>query len=605
MSQVRLLRRLLLVQLLAALLFLTLLLGFLSRTWSAAQGRLVQEDLEVRARLVVDTIRSMLPEAAGRLQAFVRDTGQAADTRLTVVAPDGTVLADTWEAPERMESHADREEVARALAGQVAFARRYSFTLHTEVVYLAMPLTRDGQVLAVLRAARPALPLDHDLTAVRLVFLIAGLAFMLLVAAATLLATRRLRRSLRTLEEGAARFAAGDLALPLSVVEEELQGLAAAMNRMAQELAGRIRAALREKNELEALFASMLEGVIVLDQEGRIQRVNDAAIRLLGLDSRRSLVGRQVLEVIRHRQLERLAGETLTRDSPVAGEVTLPGGPGGDRFLAVHGVHLLDEDGLPRGGLVVLHDVSHIRRLETVRRDFVANVSHELKTPITSIKGFVETLLAGAMEEPENGRRFLEIVGRQADRLSDIVDDLLVLARLEADAEAGGFTLAPHPLAPVLEAAQAAVSLRTAEKGITVETDCPPDLAARINPPLLEQVVVNLLDNAVKYSGNDTTIWMEAYASGEEVVIAVIDQGPGIAAEHLPRLFERFYRAEKARSRKKGGTGLGLAIVRHIVTAHGGQVKVQSAPGRGSVFSVHLPRVAGIEAAPAGPATGA
>jgi two-component system phosphate regulon sensor histidine kinase PhoR len=236
-----------------------------------------------------------------------------------------------------------------------------------------------------------------------------------------------------------------------------------------------------------------------------------------------------------------------------------------------------------------LNDVTRLRRLENIRRDFVANVSHELKTPVTAIKGSVETLLDGALQKPEDARRFLEIVTRQADRLNAIIDDLLSLSRIEQEAERHEIPLQRSHLNEVLRGAVQACEVGAAAKSIRIGLSCPEPLLARINPPLLEQAIVNLIDNAVKYSRPESEVRVEARPENGEILILVRDHGCGIGKEHLPRLFERFYRVDKARSRKEGGTGLGLAIVKHIVQAHAGTVTVASVPGEGSTFTIHLP----------------
>ena len=238
----------------------------------------------------------------------------------------------------------------------------------------------------------------------------------------------------------------------------------------------------------------------------------------------------------------------------------------------------------------MLHDVTHLRRLEMSRRDFVANVSHELKTPITSIKGFVETLLAGALQEPENARNFLGIVSRQTDRLNEIIDDLLSLSRIERDAEQGRVFLTAGRLKAVLDSAIQICEAKATAKKITVQLNCPDQLQARDNAPLLEQALVNLIDNAVKYSPAGSAVQVEALRDDAEVVVRVRDQGVGIEKSQLDRIFERFYRVDAGRSRKIGGTGLGLAIVKHIAQAHHGRVTVESTPGEGSLFSLHLRR---------------
>jgi two-component system phosphate regulon sensor histidine kinase PhoR len=238
--------------------------------------------------------------------------------------------------------------------------------------------------------------------------------------------------------------------------------------------------------------------------------------------------------------------------------------------------------------LVVLHDITQLRQLENTRRDFVANVSHELKTPITSIKGFVETLLAGALKEPENAANFLKIIAKQTDRLTEIIDDLLTLARIEQEAERRQIFLHGQKIKAVLLSAIQVCEAKARAKGIDLELTCPDDLRAQVNPPLLEQALVNLVDNAVKFSEPGKVVRVEAQREGPQVIIRVRDQGPGIPPEHLPRIFERFYRVDAGRSRKIGGSGLGLAIVKHIALAHGGRVTAASTPGKETVFSLHL-----------------
>ena len=238
---------------------------------------------------------------------------------------------------------------------------------------------------------------------------------------------------------------------------------------------------------------------------------------------------------------------------------------------------------------MVLNDVTRLKTLENIRRDFVANVSHELKTPITSIKGFLETLRDGAVIDPENTTKFLEIIIKHADRLSEIIEDLLSLSRIERDRERGEIVLEEGPIIPVLESVVRACAKRCAIKNIAIQLDFPGDIIARINTTLLEQAVVNLVDNAVKYSEPGSSVLIQAFKNDDRITIRVKDSGCGIPKEHLTRIFERFYRVDKARSRKVGGTGLGLSIVRHIVNAHGGEISVESSPGRGSAFSICLP----------------
>jgi two-component system phosphate regulon sensor histidine kinase PhoR len=331
----------------------------------------------------------------------------------------------------------------------------------------------------------------------------------------------------------------------------------------------------------------MVEGVLAVDREERLISINQAAASLLGIRSTEAS-GRSIQEVVRNVELQQFIAKTLSETGRVEGEITLR--ENGERFLQAHGTILRDGSGREIGALVVLNDITRLRRLEGVRREFVANVSHELRTPITSIKGFVETLLDGAMWRPPDAERFLGIVAKQADRLNAIVTDLLTLSRVEQDTEKLSIPLEEHSIREVLKEAVQVCELKGVAKDVTIALTCDEKISARINPPLLEQAVVNLVDNAVKYSDSGKTVRVEGTESGSEVIISVIDEGCGIAKEHLPRLFERFYRVDRARSRELGGTGLGLAIVKHIAKAHGGHVAVESALGKGSTFTIHLPR---------------
>ncbi|MBU4393653.1 MAG: ATP-binding protein, partial [Proteobacteria bacterium] len=262
---------------------------------------------------------------------------------------------------------------------------------------------------------------------------------------------------------------------------------------------------------------------------------------------------------------------------------------GQEKYFYAHGTRLQDRQGHIAGALIVLNDVTKLRRLESIRRDFVANVSHELKTPITSIEGFAETLLDGALDEPEDARRFVEIIGKQASRLHAIVEDLLALSRVEQEARREEIVLQELPVAEILQSAIQSCSSRVEEEDMTISLVCAEEITARINPALLEQAVVNLLDNAVKYSGKGSEIRVEAEKNANEVLIRISDNGVGIAPQDIPRIFERFYRVDKARSAKLGGTGLGLSIVKHIVAAHHGHITVESSPGKGSIFTINLP----------------
>jgi two-component system phosphate regulon sensor histidine kinase PhoR len=332
----------------------------------------------------------------------------------------------------------------------------------------------------------------------------------------------------------------------------------------------------------------MIEGVLAIDARQRLLGINHAAAELLGIDGDR-VAGRPLQDVIRNPDLRQFALTAIDCRNPVEDDLVLHGLR--DRTIRMRGTALRDASG-DGGAVIVLNDVTEMQRLERVRRDFVANVSHELKTPIASIKGFVETLLDGAMDDPGDARRFLGIVGRQADRLAAIIEDLLALSRIEQSEGTGNLPRDRVPVTGLLQAAVGDCLPRATDRGVALIVTCPDDLAWRVNGPLLEQAVINLVDNAIKYSEPGGMVRMVAGiepSEGGELAIRVEDEGCGISAEHLPRLFERFYRVDKARSRGLGGTGLGLSIVKHIVQAHQGSVAVESEPGRGTCFTIRLP----------------
>jgi two-component system phosphate regulon sensor histidine kinase PhoR len=559
---------------------------YAARSWRLFFLEQTTSDLKTRVRLVEAQLAGGLaPENRSRVDKLCKDLGKMTSTRLTVILPSGLVLGDSDKDPAKMENHADRPEFQTAMKGREGHATRYSFTLGHTRLYVAMPVRAQGAIVGVVRASLAITDLEQALGGLYGKMALGGLVIALVVTALSFFLVRSLTKPLEDLKRGAWRFAKGELSRKLPVPQtEELAGLAEALNEMATQLQERLNALTRQGQLQEAVFSSMIEGVVAIDTEQKVIILNRAAAQLLGVSPDQA-EARTIQEVVTDPQLRWFINRTQFIPEPLEEEVAFKEGAA---LLQAHGTSLLDAAGQALGTLIVLYDVTHLKHLERARRDFVANVSHELKTPITSIKGFVENLLAGALHEPDNAFNFLRIIARQTDRLNEIINDLLSLSRIEQDAERGQIYLTTDRVKGVLEEALQVCGPKAAEKNIRVTLSCPDPLRARISAPLLEQAVVNLVDNAIKYSPEDSVIQVEAERTGPEVVIRVRDQGRGIAKEHLPRLFERFYRVDAGRSRKLGGTGLGLAIVKHIAQAHGGKVMVASTPEKGSVFSLHL-----------------
>lgn len=548
-----------------------------------------RDQLTSIARLAERQVHSHVPEPDGaEIQRLCLELGALSGSRITVVLPTGTVVGDTEEAPRRMENHADRPEIADALAGITRDVIRYSDTIKKRFMYVAVPVQGDARILGAVRASRSLAAIDETLGWMYTRIVIGGLVVALAAALVSLAVSRRISRPLEEMKAGVEHFMRNELSYRLPVHDlREIGGLAEVMNEMAARLDERIETVEHQRNEQEAVFSSMVEGLLAVDTEERVIKVNRAASELLGVDIEQS-EGRTIQEVVRNPDLQKFVARALASSGKVEGDIVLYSDTT-ERFLQAHGTPLFNSGDRRLGAVVVLNDVTRIRRLENVRRDFVANVSHELKTPITSIKGFVETLLEGAIHVPGDAEHFLGIIAKQVERMNSIIEDLLLISRTERDVEKDAIRLEPNKIKEILEESKQLCETKAGRKKISLDLACPDDLTARINPALIEQAVVNLIDNAITYSEEGSDVEIEARRGDGEVLIEVRDHGVGIDREHLPRLFERFYRVDKARSRTLGGTGLGLAIVKHICQAHGGGVTVESTPGEGSTFTLHIP----------------
>jgi two-component system phosphate regulon sensor histidine kinase PhoR len=558
----------------------------------------VETDLKAKAQLACRQISPALSsQDYQEVDRLCKQLGQSAGVRFTVILPMGQVIGDSDKEPSQMENHADRPEFVHAMTGNIGTSIRFSDTLGKNMMYVAVPLKEQDHTLAVVRGSLPVTAVDQVLSNTYFKIAWAGIVVAILSAGITLVVSRRITRPIEQMREAARQFAAGSLDRRVPVPNSaELAELADSLNETAAKLQQTIDTITSERNRLEAVLASMAEGVIAVDPAGQVVSVNKAAAVTLGIDID-SAVGRSFEQAIQNAEVQRFIKQTLNMSSPVETDINLsPDSTGAFSAksqqpvpLHLHGAQLAEKRGGKSGAVIVLRDMSQIQRLENIRRDFVANVSHEIRTPVTSIKGFVETLLDGAINEPQQAQRFLQIISGHTDRLIAIIDDLLMLSRLEEDGQVKTIAMEAAKVRPILESVIELSTPKAGDKKIKIDLDCKDAIEARMNPTLLEQAVFNLVDNAIKYSAPESTVQIIAQKTDNEVKIAVKDYGCGIEKDHLSRIFERFYVVDKARTRKLGGTGLGLSIVKHIIQLHGGSVTVESTPGQGSTFTLHLP----------------
>lgn len=520
--------------------------------------------------------------------------GEQCGARVTVVTDDGVVAGDSsipLSAVPLMENHGDRPEILEAVASGTGNSIRYSNTLETDMAYVAVPF-RTEQARGVVRVALPLQQfrwIESHIWKIVLAALGIGLVLSFVLSWGT---ERLVSRPIERMTEVARRQAAGDFAVTASApTHVELSSLAAALNEMAAQSKERLSRIREENAQLEAVLSGMTEGVMVTSAEGRILMVNPAFKRMMDVDA--WCLNKRPIEVVRNHDLQSVVDAAIDsapslREDAVF-DLTLEWS---QRIFQVHLTPIRIGERL-HGVVAVFHDVTELRRLEQVRKDFVANVSHELRTPLTSIKGYVETLLDGAMDDSAAQRRFMTSIRHHADRLQALVEDLLQLSRIESGRYEVEFTSCrldriservAEIFAKQIEGKQLVLSLR-------FETDRP----ARGDPELMERALSNLVDNAVKYTEKGGSIAIGTVEREDEIILSVADTGPGIPSEALPRIFERFFRVDRARSRELGGTGLGLAIVRHTMELLNGKAWVESRLGEGATFYLSLPVWTGAE----------
>jgi two-component system phosphate regulon sensor histidine kinase PhoR len=571
----------------AAILALAVAGALFAGTMRRQTNERIEETLVAEARLAADLL-GRAAAAAGAPDLAVLDEeadrlGQLLGARVTFIASDGRVLGDsseTLDAVAAMENHGRRPEVIEARATGLGRARRYSDTLKIDMLYVAVPVPH--QAIAFVRVALPLTTVRHQLQSV-LVATLAALGIALLGGAAIAwIFSARIGQRVRLIAGVAERYQRGDLEPPrLDFGDDELGTVARALNESVQEVGRQLAAQARDRARMEAILAGMVEGVIVVDANARLQLVNDAARQMLKLDE--VATGRPYVETIRLPAIAELVAGVLLGRTPDALQLSPPRDP--SRTIMARAAPAAGS--AAHGVILVLLDITDLRRADQIRRDFVANVSHELRTPLTAIRGYVEALSDGDADAEES-RRFLEIIARHTQRMERLVKDLLRLARLDAGQET--LELSDCDTRGLAQAVAADLAPGAEARGQRIEIAIAPGAeTVRADPAKLHDALRNLVANAITYSPERATIRIAAALEGARHAIAVSDEGPGIPDEDLSRVFERFYRVDKSRARDPGGTGLGLAIVKHLVELHGGTARVENRPEGGARFVLSLP----------------
>ena len=565
----------------AAALSLLALAGLMAGQVRERQRASIERHLSDEAYLIAELLSNGSVRERSELDREADRLGSLIEGRVTFIAGDGGVVGDSTRTESELgslENHLSRPEVVGARDHGFGTSQQHSATVSTDMVYVAVRASHP--IVTYVRLALPLTDVDAHLATIRRATLGALAASIPLALLVSWLISASLARRVTAIARVAEHYSTGDLTRPIyEHGTDELGTVARALDASVQQLGGRIEELSRDRARMEAILTGMVEGVLVVDRQGRLQLVNRAAQQMLRVGP--SLTGRSYVEVIRHPDIAAQLSAALDGEETGGQELTLARDPG--RTLLTRAAPVSGPSG---GAVLVLHDITDLRRADQIRRDFVANVSHELRTPLTAIRGYVEALLDGPADA-EGTRKFLEIIARHSTRMERLVKDLLRLARLDARQEALEtarcdirqiFTAVTSDLAPTIEEKHQKVSLDVPAEARHVDGD----------PAKLHDIVRNLVENAVNYSPEGAEVRLGAAHGDSTYTITVADSGPGIPAEDLTRVFERFYRVDKSRSRP-GGTGLGLAIVKHLVELHGGQAVAANRPEGGAVFTIRLP----------------
>lgn len=549
-------------------------------------------DLEIRAKILTPEFSRLIQSRNYQeVQNKSQKLGDESSTRITIILPSGKIIGDNKKDPATMDNHKNRPEIEQATQYGKGLSIRYGHTLAIDSMYFAMPIVVQDNIIGIMRTSTPLYTLQNALWSIYYKVSIGFIVLIIITVFVSWWMSKALVRPLEIIKVQAQRLAQGDFSSRVQLSSSdslESEQLGQAFNEIAIELNQRIETILNQRNEQEAVFSSMVEGVIAVDNNQKILRVNQAAYNILRI-SETNIEGENLKSVIENTELHNLILSALQQNIPVGQEIVVHNNAEHEQVLFAQSAPLLDVHKSKCGTLVVFNDITQLKEFELQRKEFVANVSHELRTPLTAIQGLSETLIEFPSLPQEKRAYFIDVIHTHSMRLESIIENLLTLSKIEKETEIDEIDLVDESITLAISNAIFLCKDKALKRNINIILNNAEDITFKHNSSLIEQAIINLLNNAIKYSNGNSEIKITVIKQNNEMTISVEDKGTGIPEEHLSRLFERFYRVDKARSRQLGGTGLGLSIVKHIALAHKGTVTVSSEINKGSIFSIILP----------------
>ncbi|WP_429157900.1 two-component system histidine kinase PnpS [Desulfitispora alkaliphila] len=562
-----------------------MLSGILSKALEGYFLRDLQERLTAETVMAQQFLTPYLEhENYDTIHTLTLSLGEQTTTRVTVIDSQGAVLGETDKDISSMENHKDRPEFIKALNGDTGVSKRFSESINSYFLYIALPLYVDSEIKGATRLAVPLTEIEQTITKINeTIFATFGIALMIFVLLSYRISAI-ITKPLEDLTFSAKRIALGNLNHRAhSYSGGEIGDLSNALNFMAESLQEKIKESDTQKHKLEAVIAHMTSGLIVVDKWGTITLVNEAAENLLQVKQER-IIGKSSLALMRDFSIQQKLEKCIKQGNVVNDEITLTDP---ELYLQVFIAPIYKGKEVSEA-VLVFTDITSVRQLENMRSQFVANVSHELRTPLTGIKGFVETLQSGAAENPQTRDRFLSIIATETERLNRLINDILELSRIEATKTQ--VTLTPVKIHSVAQEVVHQLEGEAKKRQVDIRNIISPEMLCLGDRDGLKQIFINLLSNGIKYSSPQSDVLIQALERPNDILVSIEDTGIGIPKDDLPRIFERFYRVDKARSRQRGGTGLGLSIVKHLVESYGGKIWAESCEGKGSTFHFTLPK---------------